>query len=229
MKKIFCVLFFAVIFSGCFDVYIYLIPLKDNSYIVSQRLSFGLDVLKAFNSLRSMDSTGQSTQKETLTPQQMMDSIMMSAKNDTAYTMLPGYLGHSLRDSLFDTTAFFITDIHVKTADDVAAFIKAAQSDKSSPSDLSIGLAVSHPNGMTKFEFTAKKNEAPPENNSMLDISKFETGGFHVGMLSENYQSPQAKTLLKPIPGGSEWFIPFKSLKNWKKVKTKKVEFIVAH
>jgi len=229
MKKIICILFTALVFSGCFDIYIYVIPLKDNSYIISERVSFGLEVLSLINSLSSMDSTGQITKKIPPTPQQMMDSILAGeSKKDNDYEKLPGYLSHTLRDSLFDTTAFFITDIHVKSADDIPAFINATQSDKNSPPDLIIDLNVSHPEGMTKFDFAAIKGKAPAkENANIIDMSKLESGGFHIGVISENLQPPSSKTALKSITGGYDWFIPFKSLQKWEKVKTKKVQFLV--
>ncbi|MFI5264964.1 MAG: hypothetical protein ACHQM6_10655 [Candidatus Kapaibacterium sp.] len=229
MKKILCVLLAASVFSGCFDIYIYLIPLKDNSYIISERVSFGLEVLTMINSLSSMDSSGQSTQKVTPTPKQMMDSILAGeSKKDNDFEKLPGYLTHSMRDSLFDTTAFFITDVHVKSADDIPDFINATQSDKNSPPDILINLKVSHPKGVTKFDFAAIKNKKPADNNSnIIDMAKLETGGFHIGVLSENLQPPNTKAALKSIPGGNEWFIPFNSLKNLDKVKMKKVQFVV--
>jgi hypothetical protein len=176
-----------------------------------------------------MDSTGQSTQKVTPTPKQMMDSMLVGeSKKDNDFEKLPGYLNYSKRDSLFDTTAFLITDIHVKSADDLPAFINATQADKNSPPDLLIDLNVSHPNGMTKFDFVVTKSKTPAKDNAnMIDMSKLESGGFHIGVLSENLQPSGKKTMLKPVPGGSEWLIPFKSLKNWGKVKTKKVEFLV--
>jgi hypothetical protein len=229
MKKIFCILFAASVFSGCFDIYIYVIPLKDSSYIISERVSFGLEVLTMINSLSTMDSTGQNTQKVAPTPKQMMDSILGGeSKKDNEFEKLPGYLSHSMRDSLFDTTAFFITDVHVRSADDLPDFLNATQSDKSSPPDLTVDLKVSHPGGMTKFDFVATKSKKPSKDNSnIIDMAKLESGGFHIGVLSENLQPPDKKTTLKSIPGGLEWHIPFKSLKNWEKVKSKKVEFLV--
>ena len=219
----------ASVFSGCFDVYVYLIPLKDNSYIISERISFGLETLSLLTSLSSMDSTGQIVKKIPPTPKQMMDSVLADeSKKDNEYEKLPGYQSHTMRDSLFDTTAFFITDIHVRSADDLPAFINATQTDKNSPPDILIDLNVSHPKGMTKFNFAATKANAPAkDNSSILDLSKLEIGGFHLGVLSANLQPPGKKTALKPIPGGYEWPIPFNSLKNWEKVKTKKVEFLV--
>ncbi len=229
MKKILSVLFIAFVFSGCFDIYIYLIPLKDNSYIVSQRVSFGLDVLKGLNSLSTMDSTGQTTQKEMPTPKQMMDSIMAGeSKKNNDFEKLPGYLSHSMRDSLSDTTAFFITDIHIKSADDLPALFKTIQSDSSSPADLSIALNVSHPDGMTRFDFAAIKNNVAPENNAnVVDMAKLVIGGFHIGVISDRLIPNATKTPRKEISGGSEWFIPFKSLKDWAKVKPKNMQFLV--
>src|SRR5690242_12983854 len=99
MKKIFCVLLAASLFSGCFDIYIYIIPLKDNSCIISERVSFGLEVLSLINSLSSMDSTGEVTKKIPPTPKEMMDSILAGeSKKDNEVEKLPGYLGHSMRD-----------------------------------------------------------------------------------------------------------------------------------
>ena len=229
MKKLFCVLIAASVFSGCFDIYVYFIPLKDNSYVISERVSFGLEVLTLISSFRTMDSTFQSTQKDSLTPKQMMDSLLAGeSKKDNDFEKLSGYLGYSKRDSLFDTTAFLITDIHVKSADDLTDFMKATQSDKNSLGDISVDLKVSHPEGKTKFEFAATKSKKPSKDNAnMIDLAKLETGGLHIGVLSENLQPPGKKTALKSIPGGAEWFIPFKSLKNWGKVKTKKAEFLV--
>ena len=229
MKKIVCVLLAASVFSGCFDIYIYIIPLKDNSCIISERFSFGLEVLSLINSLSSMDSTGQMVKKAPSTPKQMMDSLLAGeSKKDNDFEKLPGYLGHSMRDSLFDTTAFFITDVHVRSTDDVPAFINATQSDKNSPPDILIDLKVSHSQAVTKFDFAATKNKASTKDKAnLLDMSKLEIGGFHIGILSDHLQPPGKKTALLSIPGGNEWFIPFKSLKNWEKVKTKKVEFLV--
>ena len=177
-----------------------------------------------------MDSTGQSTQKTTPSPKEMMDTILSGEfKKDNEFEKLPGYLSHSLRDSLFDTTAFFIADIHVKSADELPSFVNAMQADKSSPPDLLINLHLTHPDGQTKFDFAAikgKKN-ANDSSNNIIDLSKLVIGGFHVGVLSENLQHPKVKTSLKSIPGGYEWYIPFKSLGHWGKVKTKKVQFLV--
>ncbi len=229
MKKIFCILFIAFVLSGCFDIYVYIIPLKDNSYILSERVSFGLDVLTLIGSLNSMDSMDLSAKKEIPTPKQMMDSMLAhESGKDSAFEKLPGYLGYSKRDSLFDTTAFFITDIHIRSADDIAEYMKDAQSEKNTSGELTVDLKVSHPEGMTKFDFVASKGKTRKKDNSnIIDMSKLESGGLHIGVLSENLQPPPAKTAIKPIPGGYEWFIPFTSLKNWERVKTKKVQFLV--
>jgi len=235
MKKIFCILFVATVFSGCFDVSIYFIPQKDHSYIVSQRTALSTSFLTMMNSLNDSLNLGEKKPTDTAMIRKMMDSIILSeSKKDKGFDKLPGYLSHSVRDSIADSTVFVFIDVHVANADALPPFMKALQeptkdsSGASTPSELTFDLKVSHLSGTTKFDLTAVRKKKPSADDMNLwDLPDFKGKGMHVGVISANLLPPQAKSPLRSVPGGNEWFIPFETLKDWKDGKTKKAVFVV--
>jgi hypothetical protein len=218
----------AVFFSGCIDIYFDIIHHIDNTYTLRRTIVLGQDFIGQMGYLQALvhDSTEVSLQS-------VADSIAGEFKNEKAiYVKYPGVLAYDLRDSVHDTTAFIITEIHLRDVKLLSElgnehFFSLQQEDKPG-SNRTIQLKTASAKGKTTFDFLLM----PEKDLGALTKEDKETYAQYFGnhriafrIFSPDLIRPNPSKEVLEIAGGEEWQVPFTTFPAITKTHPKKVRF----
>ncbi len=216
--------------SGCLDVYIDIIVHQDGSYTIRKMAAIEQSLFDRLNSIQHLTDSSKNISRE-----QMIDTMKNSMQWERpVLEKIKGVTSYDLRDSIHDSTVYFITEIAAtkKVALDglITTLFKSLDgkehpTDPNTPSLTFKVVSKGNKKIMTVAIPTGKKKPSSEEDKKMVE-SMFGRHGFHFRVFSPDLLQSSDHNLTV-ISDGLSWDVPLASLADPSTMRTKSVKFIL--